>query len=120
MSAPTRSLALLRIRRLVQKELRQLFRDPKTKRVIFAAPIIQLILFGYAVNTDVRDVATALVDHDHTAESRALVESLTAFPRSSGIILCRNKFTVNYCFYWMKTIGISDTWRITEAPRSKS
>jgi len=78
MSAPARSLALLRIRRLVQKELRQLFRDPKTKRVIFAAPIIQLILFGYAVNTDVRDVATALVDHDHTAESRALVESLTA------------------------------------------
>lgn len=78
MSASPRSLALLRVRRLITKELRQLFRDPKTKRVIFAAPIIQLVLFGYAVNTDVSNVTTALVDHDHTAESRALVESLTA------------------------------------------
>jgi len=68
----------LRIRRMVVKEIRQLFRDPKTKRVIFVAPIIQLLLFGYAVNTDVRNVAMALVDHDRTAESRALVESFTA------------------------------------------
>ena len=78
MSASPRSLALLRVRRLMTKELRQLFRDPKTKRVIVAAPIIQLLLFGYAVNTDVSHVTTALVDHDHTADSRALVESLTA------------------------------------------
>ncbi|MEX2466857.1 MAG: ABC transporter permease, partial [Gemmatimonadota bacterium] len=71
-------LSLLRIRRMVAKELRQLFRDPRTKRVIFVSPIIQLILFGYAVNTDVRNVATLLVDHDRTPESRALVESFTA------------------------------------------
>jgi ABC-2 type transport system permease protein len=63
---------------MVVKEIRQLFRDPKTKRVIFVAPIIQLILFGYAVNTDVRNVATALVDHDHTTQSRALVEAFTS------------------------------------------
>lgn len=71
-------LSLLRVRRMVVKELRQLFRDPRTKGVIFVSPVIQLILFGYAVNTDVRDVATAVVDHDRTAESRALVEALTA------------------------------------------
>jgi ABC-2 type transport system permease protein len=63
---------------MVAKELRQLFRDPRTKRVIFVAPIIQLVLFGYAVNTDVRNVATALVDHDRTPESRELVDALTA------------------------------------------
>ena len=78
MSRESRGLSRLRIRRMVVKELRQLFRDPKTKRVIFVAPIIQLLLFGYAVNTDVRNVATALVDHDRSAESRALVESFTA------------------------------------------
>ncbi len=72
------SLSLLRIRRMVTKEVRQLFRDPKTKRVIFVAPILQLMLFGYAVNTDVRHVPTALVDHDRTADSRELVEALTA------------------------------------------
>lgn len=69
---------LLRIRRMVKKELRQLFRDPKTKRVIFVSPIIQLILFGYAVNTDVRNVATFVVDHDRTAASRGVVEAFTA------------------------------------------
>jgi ABC-2 type transport system permease protein len=69
---------LLRIRALVRKELRQLFRDPKTKRIVFVAPIIQLLMFGYAVNTDVHNVSTYLVDHDHTAESRALVDALTA------------------------------------------
>lgn len=73
-----RQLSLLRIRRMVVKELRQLFRDPKTKRIIFVSPIIQLILFGYAVNTDVRNVATALVDHDRTVASRELVDAFTA------------------------------------------
>lgn len=68
----------VRITRMVRKELRQLFRDAKTKRVIFVAPILMLILFGYAVNTDVRNVATAVVDHDRTPESRALVDALTA------------------------------------------
>jgi ABC-2 type transport system permease protein len=63
---------------MVSKELRQLFRDERTKRVIFVSPIIQLVLFGYAVNTDVHDVATALVDHDRTVESRELVSALTA------------------------------------------
>jgi ABC-2 type transport system permease protein len=63
---------------MVVKELRQLFRDPKTKRIIFAAPVIQLLAFGYAVNTDVRYLSTIVVDHDRTAASRALVEAFTA------------------------------------------
>lgn len=75
--APWRS-RLLRIRRLVRKELRQLFRDPRSKRIIFVAPVVQLLLFGYAVTTDVRDVSLVLLDRDRTTESRRLVESLTA------------------------------------------
>lgn len=70
--------SLLRVRRLVGKELHQLLRDPKTKRIIFASPIIQLVLFGYAVNTDVKNVATFVVDHDRTAESRMLLDAFTA------------------------------------------
>jgi len=72
------SLGFLRVRRMAIKELLQLFRDPKTKRVIFVAPIVQLILFGYAVNTDVRNIPTALVDHDRTPMSRSLVEAFIA------------------------------------------
>ena len=68
----------LRVFRMVRKELRQLFRDPRTKRVIFISPVMQLVLFGYAVNTDVRRVATWVVDHDRTAESRMLLDAFTA------------------------------------------
>ena len=70
--------SLLRVRALVRKELRQVFRDPKTKRIIFASPILQLLLFGYAVTTDVHNVALFVVDHDRTADSRALVAAFTA------------------------------------------
>ena len=71
-------LSPLRVRRMIAKEVRQLFRDPKTKRIIFAAPIIQLLAFGYAVNTDVRDVATVVVDHDRSVASRELINAVTA------------------------------------------
>jgi ABC-2 type transport system permease protein len=67
-----------RVAALVRKEFRQIFRDPKTKRIVFASPIIQLLLFGYAVTTDVHNVATFIVDHDNTAESRALQDAFTA------------------------------------------
>jgi ABC-2 type transport system permease protein len=67
-----------RIRSLVRKEMRQIFRDPKTKRIVFASPIIQLLLFGYAVTTDVQNVPTFVVDHDRTADSRELQAALGA------------------------------------------
>jgi ABC-2 type transport system permease protein len=63
---------------MVMKELRQILRDPISLRMIFGAPVIQLLLLGYAVNTDVRNVATFVVDHDRTAASRELVEAFTA------------------------------------------
>jgi drug efflux transport system permease protein len=62
---------------LVRKEFRQMFRDPRMSRMIFVSPIIQLLVFGYAVSTDVRDVRLFVVDHDRTQASRALVEALT-------------------------------------------
>lgn len=67
-----------RIGGLVGKEFRQIFRDPRMARVIFVAPIIQLVVFGYAVSTDIWDTPIAVVDRDGTQESRALVDSFTA------------------------------------------
>jgi len=76
--APVMRFSPLRVREMVRKELRQLLRDPKTKRIVFVAPVLQLLMFGYAVNTDVRNVRTLVVDHDRTYESRLLQEALTA------------------------------------------
>jgi ABC-2 type transport system permease protein len=70
--------SLTRIAALIRKELRQMFRDPKTKRIVFGSPIIQLLLFGNAVTTDVHNIALFVVDHDRTAESRAVVSALTS------------------------------------------
>ena len=55
-----------------------MLRDPKMTRIIFVAPVIQLLVFGYAVNTDVRHAPTILVDQDHSATSRALADAFTA------------------------------------------
>ena len=70
-------ISLLRVRELVRKELRQMFRDPRMKPLVFVSPIIQLVLFGYAVNTDIRDTPLFVIDHDRSAESRGLVAALT-------------------------------------------
>ena len=67
-----------RLVQLVRKEARQTFRDPRALRVIFMAPILQLVIFGYAVTTDVKDAAMIVYDRDHTTESRELVQALTA------------------------------------------
>src|SRR5207253_8487802 len=68
----------VRVKALLKKEFRQLMRDPKTKRFMFGAPIVQLLLFGYAVNTDVHDLATYVVDYDNTSVSREVQDALTA------------------------------------------
>ncbi|MBI1722888.1 MAG: ABC transporter permease, partial [Gemmatimonadetes bacterium] len=67
-----------RLWQLVRKEFRQMLRDPRSQRMLFISPIVQLLLFGYAVTTDVRDVKTWVVDYDHTALSRELVQSFQA------------------------------------------
>lgn len=63
---------------MVRKELRQLFRDPRMTRMMFGPPLIQLLVFGYAVNTDIRDTRTFILDEDRTAVSRQLVDGLTS------------------------------------------
>lgn len=67
-----------RIFEMVRKELRQLFRDPRLRRVIFVAPMLQLLVFGYAVSTDIRNTSTFVVDLDGTGASRSLTEAFTA------------------------------------------
>jgi ABC-2 type transport system permease protein len=63
---------------VVKKEIRQTFRDRRMAGVLIVAPILQLTLLGYAVDLEVRDVPTVIVDHDHTLESRELARGLLA------------------------------------------
>jgi ABC-2 type transport system permease protein len=67
-----------RVREMVRKEYLQLFRDPRLWRLMFIAPLIQLIVFGYAVSTDVHDTSTFVVDHGNSRDSRELLDAFTA------------------------------------------
>ena len=59
---------------IVIKEFLQLRRDPRLFGVIFIAPILQLILLGYAANLDVENIHTAVYDQDKTVTSRNFIE----------------------------------------------
>lgn len=58
---------------LVRKEFHELRRDRYAKIRLIVPPILQMLIFGYAATFDVSHVATALLDRDHSQESRALV-----------------------------------------------
>jgi ABC-2 type transport system permease protein len=62
---------------LIQKEFRQVFRDHDMLRVIFLVPTVQLFVFAYAANTDLRNVTVGLLDQDRSAVSRRVVDALT-------------------------------------------
>jgi ABC-2 type transport system permease protein len=67
-----------RIFSVTKKEIRQLMRDVLTMGFVVGVPAVQLLLFGYAINQDVRNVRTAVVDHSNSFISRQLVEQLEA------------------------------------------
>jgi ABC-2 type transport system permease protein len=67
-----------RILSVTKKEIRQLMRDALTMGFVVGVPAVQLLLFGYAINQDVRHIKTAVVDHSNSFISRQLVEQLAA------------------------------------------
>jgi ABC transporter DrrB family efflux protein len=58
---------------ILKKEIIHIKRDPAT-RFIFAIPLVELLLFGYAIDTDVKHVPTVAFDLNHSAESRQLLK----------------------------------------------
>lgn len=60
------------------KELIQLRRDRPTLAMMIVLPLVQLMLFGYAINTDVRHMPTVVFDQDHSSASRSLGARLRA------------------------------------------
>ena len=70
--------SLQRIYAIIVKELRQLSRDRPTFGMIVMIPLIQLLLFGFAINTNVRNLPVALVDNSHSEIARTIIADLKA------------------------------------------
>ena len=76
---------------IIIKEFLQLKRDPRLFGIIFVAPILQLILLGYAANLDIYNINTIIYDQDKTVASRDFIEQF----QSSGYFSV-NKYADNY------------------------
>jgi ABC-2 type transport system permease protein len=68
-----------RLRAMLVKEFIQVLRDPRMKTTIFVAPLFQMMVFGYAATTDVKNVPIAIYDLDNSLHSRRITR---AFVRS--------------------------------------
>lgn len=64
---------LQRLLHMLVKEFIQVLRNPRMRAVVFVMPVVQVLVIGYAVNTDVRHVSLAVQDLDRTPASRDLV-----------------------------------------------
>ena len=58
---------------IIRKEFRQVLRNPQTRAMLVLPPLIQLLVFGYAVNLDVSHAQIAWMDEDRSTQSRELL-----------------------------------------------
>jgi ABC-2 type transport system permease protein len=63
---------------VVYKEFIHIVRDPRTLAVMLLMPVVQLVLLGYAMTTDVDHIPTVVLDQDLTSQSRDLIEAYQA------------------------------------------
>lgn len=80
-----------RILAVARKEFIHIVREPRTMVLVFLMPLLQLVLFGYALSFDIKDIPLLVVDHDRSPESRELVRAfvnstrftVVGYPRSA-------------------------------------
>lgn len=70
--------SLTRVRAISRKEFKHLFRDPRVLAVVLLLPVVELLLFAYAISFDVKNVPTVTVDQDRTPASRAYLQTYRA------------------------------------------
>ena len=71
----------------VKKEFYHIFRDYRTLLILFGMPVVQLLLFGYALTNDIKNAEIAILDHSRDEMSRRLTDKLLS---SGYFILAEN------------------------------
>lgn len=69
-----------RLKQMLVKEFIQVFRDKRTRFLLFGPPIIQMLMFGYAATFEIYHVPTVVLDLDHSQESRELISRFSSSP----------------------------------------
>ncbi|MDR2914973.1 MAG: ABC transporter permease [Tannerella sp.] len=76
---------------LLEKEFKQIFRNPFLPRMIFAMPLMMMLVFPWAANQEVKNIKLSIVDNDHSTYSERLVNKIT----SSGYFKLTDVSTTN-------------------------
>ncbi len=66
------------LRYILEKEFKQIFRNPAILKVIFVMPVIQLIALPMAADYEIKNINIAVIDRDHSPSSSQLVQKITA------------------------------------------
>ncbi len=80
-----------RIKSLLIKEFIQLWRDPRLMNVLIIAPIIQLLILGYAADIDVKNISISIRDYDHSYLSREFIRAISATDYFTATDLVRSQ-----------------------------
>ena len=80
-----------RIAQIIRKEFTQLLRSRRRRLAVFIPPLLQLFVFGYAVNLDVDNIRMGWMDEDHTPESRNLLAGFQGSTRFHIVALPTNE-----------------------------
>jgi ABC-2 type transport system permease protein len=84
-----RRLSWKRLSAMARKEWLHVRRDKRSLAMAFVVPAVMVVMFGYIITFDVKDIRLAVLDRDHTAQSRNLVEAF----RSSGYFVVTAQLT---------------------------
>lgn len=72
---------LRRILALIKKEFITIWKDPKSRGIIIAMPLLQLFVFANAITMEVKNIDVAVIDYSHSVESRQLLSKFEHSPR---------------------------------------
>src|SRR5258708_14025612 len=76
---------------MLLKEFIHLFRDKRARFSLIVPPLLQMLIFGYAASYEVNRVSTAVLDYDHSQESREFIERFSASSRFQVRTVLKNE-----------------------------
>ena len=62
----------------IKKEFYHIFRDKRTLFILFGMPIVQIMLFGFAITTEINNVEIAILDHSKDATTQEIIDKISA------------------------------------------
>jgi len=86
---------LARLLAIMIKEFLEISRDEAARFILVVPPILQMLIFGYAASFEVYHVSTAVLDFDHSQESRELIARFTASNRFDIVKVASSQHEIN-------------------------